>query len=58
VKAKRKRRPRGRCSVCGFSFPLCRDGSVRSHSLFCGSEAMEPCKGSRLPAAPESEVTT
>jgi len=42
---------RGKCSVCGFSFRLLKDGTVQTHRLWIGPHRLAPCDGSRQPAA-------
>lgn len=52
-------RPRGRCSVCFFSFTLNSDGTIRGHpDYFLGVQpGPRPwCAGSHRPPAPEPEA--
>jgi hypothetical protein len=44
---------RGQCDVCGYRYPLRKDGTVQVHHLYCGSERYEePCAGSGKPPRP------
>jgi len=44
---------RGECRKCGFSFRLCKDGTVGTHHLYSGQDRYpDPCEGSRKPPPP------
>jgi hypothetical protein len=41
---------RGTCTICGYRWPLRKDGTMQGHHLYSGNERyQEPCEGSGRP---------